>query len=206
MWYSGVAGIAGAGEGNPGFTNCRCHLVLVRSVASERHIIGIVKDEGYFSAMSCFQQSAQKIGDIDEEVHVLQAGVEGLLTLVSMVDRNDIVKVEIKMPGDNVRSFSDAKMPALNLRYLCAVILEDGELTFEMAASRERMATDAIKQRMETVALTHDPQQEREHRVESALVEVTLRSGETKQIFIEHVLGFPNVLWSVRMWMPRRWP
>lgn len=122
----------------------------------------------------------------------LQAGVEGLLTLVSMVDRNDIVKVEIKMPGDNVRSFSDAKMPALNLRYLCAVILEDGELTFEMAASRERMATDAIRQRMETVALTHDPQQEREPRVESALVEVTLRSGETKQIFIEHVLGFPE--------------
>lgn len=96
------------------------------------------------------------------------------------------------MPGDNVRSFSDAKMPALNLRYLCAVILEDGELTFGMAASRERMATDAIRQRMETVALTHDPQQEREPRVESALVEVTLRSGETKQIFIEHVLGFPE--------------
>jgi 2-methylcitrate dehydratase PrpD len=122
----------------------------------------------------------------------LQAGVEGLLTLIKTVDRNDIMKIDIKMPGSRVNSFSDAPMPALNLRYLSAVILEDGELTFEMAESRERMDTDCIRQKMETVTLIHDPEQEREPRVESALVEVTLRSGEKKQIFIEHVLGFPQ--------------
>jgi len=122
----------------------------------------------------------------------LQAGVEGLLTLIKTVNRNDIIKVDIKMPGSRVNSFSDAAMPALNLRYLLAVILEDGELTFEMAESRERMATDSIGQRMESVTLIHDPEQEREPRVESALVEVTLRSGEKKKVFIEHVLGFPH--------------
>lgn len=122
----------------------------------------------------------------------LQAGVEGLLTLIKTVDRDDIVKVNIKMPGERVSSFSDNEMPALNLRYLAAVILEDGELTFEMAASRERMKTDSIRQKMETVTLTHDPAQERQPRVESSLVEVTLQNGETKQIFIEHVLGFPD--------------
>jgi 2-methylcitrate dehydratase PrpD len=122
----------------------------------------------------------------------LQAGVEGLLTLIKTVNRNDITGIDIKMPGSRVNSFSDAPMPALNLRYLSAVILEDGELTFEMAESRARMATDSIRQRMETVTLIHDPEQEREPRVESALVEVTLRSGEKKQIFIEHVLGFPH--------------
>jgi 2-methylcitrate dehydratase PrpD len=107
-------------------------------------------------------------------------------------DRNDIMKIDIKMPGSRVNSFSDAPMPALNLRYLSAVILEDGELTFEMAESRERMDTECIRQKMETVTLIHDPEQEREPRIESALVEVTLRSGEKKQIFIEHVLGFPQ--------------
>jgi len=122
----------------------------------------------------------------------LQAGVEGLLTLIETVNWNDIVKIDIKMPGGRVSSFSDAPMPAINLRYLLAVILEDGELTFEMAESRERMATDSIRQKMETVTLIHDPEQEREPRVESALVEVTLRSGEKKQIFVEHVLGFPH--------------
>lgn len=122
----------------------------------------------------------------------LQPGVEGLLTLIKTVNRNDIVKIDIKMPGGRVSSFSDAEMPALNLRYLLSVILEDGELTFEMAASHERMATESIRKRMETIILIHDPGQEREPRVESALVEVTLRNGEKKQIFIEHVLGFPD--------------
>jgi 2-methylcitrate dehydratase PrpD len=122
----------------------------------------------------------------------LQAGVEGLLTLIKTIDRNDIAKIDIKMPGGRVSSFSDAPMPAINLRYLSAVILEDGELTFEMAESRERMATDSIRQKMEIVSLIHDSEQEREPRVESALVEVTLRNGEKKQIFIEHVLGFPH--------------
>jgi 2-methylcitrate dehydratase PrpD len=122
----------------------------------------------------------------------LQPGVEGLLALIKTVNRDDIVKVDIKMPGSRVNSFSNAEMPALNLRYLSAVILEDGELTFKMAASHERMATDSIRQRMEIVTLSHDPEQEREPRVESAMVEVTLRSGEKKQVFIEHVLGFPQ--------------
>ena len=122
----------------------------------------------------------------------LQPGVEGLLTLIKTVNRNDIVKIDIKMPGGRVNSFSDAEMPALNMRYLSAVILEDGELTFEMAASHERMATESIRKRMEMVTLIHDPDQEREPRVESALVEVTLRNGEKKQVFIEHVLGFPD--------------
>ena len=115
-----------------------------------------------------------------------------MLTLIKTVDRDDITKINIKMPGGRVNSFSDAAMPALNLRYLSSVILEDGELTFKMAESRERMATDSIRQRMETVTLIHDPEQEREPRVESALVEVTLQNGEKKQIFIEHVLGFPH--------------
>lgn len=122
----------------------------------------------------------------------IQPGVEGLLTLIKVVNRDDIVKIAIKMPGSRVNAFSDAAMPALNLRYLLAVILEDGKLTFEMAASHERMATDSIRQRMETVTLIHDPGQEKEPRVESALVEVTLRNGEKKQTFIEHVRGFPN--------------
>lgn len=121
----------------------------------------------------------------------LQAGVEGLLTLIKTVNREDIVKVIIKMPGGRVNSFSVAEMPALNLRYLAAVILEDGELTFKMAMSDERMSTDSIRKKMEMVTLVHDRSQEREPRVESAIVEVTLRNGEKKQIFIEHVRGFP---------------
>ncbi|MFX1365587.1 MAG: MmgE/PrpD family protein [Promethearchaeota archaeon] len=121
----------------------------------------------------------------------VQASVEGLMELIKKVDRTSIIKIEIKMPG-NVSIFSDAEMPALNLRYLAAVILEDGDLSFHMAQSHERMSTESIRKKMEYVTLIHDPTQEKEPRVESALVKVTQKNGENHEIFIEHVLGFPE--------------
>jgi 2-methylcitrate dehydratase PrpD len=120
-----------------------------------------------------------------------QPGVDGLLRLIQIVDRSEIIKIVIKMPGQpNV--FSEAAMPALNLRYLAAVILEDGDLTFDSAQSRERMATPSIQEKMKMVSLVHDPSQEREPRVESAIVEIMLENGRQESLFIEHVLGFPE--------------
>ena len=120
-----------------------------------------------------------------------QASVEGLMQLIQKIDRQSIIKIDIKMPG-NVKAFSEADMPALNLPYLSAVILEDGDLSFDMAQSEVRMSSESIREKMRFVTLTHDPSQEREPRVESALVEVVLKSGKRDQIFIEHVLGFPD--------------
>lgn len=121
----------------------------------------------------------------------IQPSIEGLLELIKTIDRTSIVKIEIKMPG-NIRAFSEAAMPALNLRYLAAVILEDGDLSFDMAQSHERMSSETIRQKMDYVSLIHDPSQEKEPRVESALVKVKLKNGEHHELFIEHVLGFPE--------------
>jgi len=73
-----------------------------------------------------------------------------------------------------------------------AVILEDGDLSFDMAQSEERMSSKSIKEKMRFVTLSHDPSQEREPRAESALVEVVLKNGYREQVFVEHVLGFPE--------------
>ncbi|MFX1478919.1 MAG: MmgE/PrpD family protein, partial [Promethearchaeota archaeon] len=78
----------------------------------------------------------------------LQPSIEGLSELIKKIDRTSIVKIEIKMPG-NISIFSDAAMPALNLRYLVALILEDGDLSFNMAQSHERMATETIREKMD---------------------------------------------------------
>jgi len=121
----------------------------------------------------------------------IQPSIEGLIELIKKIDRTSIVRIEIKMPG-NIRIFSEASMPALNLRYLAAVILEDGDLSFNMAQSHERMSTETIRKKMDYVNLIHDPNQEKEPRVESALVKVILKNGEHHEIFIEHVLGFPE--------------
>jgi 2-methylcitrate dehydratase PrpD len=120
-----------------------------------------------------------------------QAGVEGLMRVIQKIDPKSIEKINIKMPG-NIKIFSEAEMPALNLPYLAAVILEDGDLSFDMAQSEERMVTESIQAKMRSVTLTHDPSQEREPRVESAIIEAVLKNGRREQIFIEHVLGFPE--------------
>lgn len=120
-----------------------------------------------------------------------QPSIEALMQIVQKVDRKEVVKVDIKMPG-NVQAFTEAAMPALSLPYLAAVILEDGDLSFEMAQSHDRMATPSIQKKMAMVTLNHDPAQEREPRVESALVEVLLEGGDREQVFVEHVLGFPE--------------
>jgi len=121
----------------------------------------------------------------------IQPSIEGLIELTKKIDRSSIVKIEIKMPG-NIRIFSEAAMPALNLPYLAAVILEDGDLSFNMAQSHERMMTETIREKMDYVSLIHDPSQEKEPRVESAIVKVILKNGKHHEIFVEHVLGFPE--------------
>ncbi|MBN1380928.1 MAG: MmgE/PrpD family protein [Deltaproteobacteria bacterium] len=120
-----------------------------------------------------------------------QPSVEGLLKLIQTVDRREIEKIVIKMPGQPY-IFDQALMPALNLRYLAAVILEDGGLTFDTAQSEERMATLSIQEKMKKVTLVHDPSQEREVRLESSHVEIFLKNGSWQSIFIENVLGFPE--------------
>jgi 2-methylcitrate dehydratase PrpD len=84
-------------------------------------------------------------------------------------------------------------MPALNLPYLCAVILIDGALAFEMADSLERMSTDvAVQQLMARVSVAHDPAQQAVPRKESARVTIRLQGGRSESVFIEHVKGYPT--------------
>jgi 2-methylcitrate dehydratase PrpD len=124
-----------------------------------------------------------------------QPAVEGLLALLPDIRRKDIARVHITMPG-RWEAFRDAAMPALNLRYLTAIILIDGHLDFFSAQSLERMHGDAeVMALMKRVDVTHDPAQEApagEPRRESARVTVTHLDGSTVEIFVPHVVGFPS--------------
>src|SRR5690606_18686488 len=105
-----------------------------------------------------------------------QPAVQALLELTREVDRTEIEHVRIAMPG-RADAFRDAAMPALNLRYLTAVILEDGALDVVAAQSLHRLRHDpAVAARMATVEVVHDPDQETgdgRQRAESARVTVT---------------------------------
>jgi 2-methylcitrate dehydratase PrpD len=124
-----------------------------------------------------------------------QPAVEALLALQPSVDVTDIARVHIEMPG-RYQAFRDAAMPALNLRYLAAIILIDGQLDFTDAQSLQRMHADpAVRELMDRVELSHDPAQEAapgEPRTESAKVTIHRTVGEPISAFVPHVLGFPS--------------
>jgi 2-methylcitrate dehydratase PrpD len=121
-----------------------------------------------------------------------QASVEGMLQLARRVDRSQIDRVHIAMPG-RAYAFATAKMPALNLPYLCAIIILDGRLDFSAAHSMTRKENDAaVRALMARVEVVHDPSQEREPRAESARVTLTMKNGQTQELFVEGVTGFPT--------------
>jgi 2-methylcitrate dehydratase PrpD len=121
-----------------------------------------------------------------------QASVEGMLQLARKVDRTQIDSVHIAMPG-RAFAFATAKMPALNLPYLCAIIILDGRLDFSAAHSMTRKEGDAaVRALMGRVEVVHDQAQEREPRAESARVTVTMKNGERQELFIDGVTGFPT--------------
>jgi len=121
-----------------------------------------------------------------------QPVVQAMLELAPRVPRDQVTRIEIEMPG-RVRAFVDAEMPALNIPYLCAVILVDGSLGFDTADSLERKSSDRDVQRlMERVRVTHDPRQEATPRKESARVTLCLASGHRESTFVEHVKGYPS--------------
>jgi 2-methylcitrate dehydratase PrpD len=121
-----------------------------------------------------------------------QAGVEGMLQMITRVDRREIDRVHIAMP-ERADAFANASMPALNLPYLCSIIILDGRLDFSAAHSSARKDGDpTVRAIMSRVEVVHDASQERDPRVESARVTVTLRDGRREEIFIEEVSGFPT--------------
>lgn len=120
-----------------------------------------------------------------------QPVVQAMLELAARVERSQVTEVVIEMPGA-VDAFANADMPALNLPYLCAIILIDGKLDFEMADDMARKTTDAeVHALMSRVNVIHDPAQEAVPRKESARVTVVLNDGSRETTFVEHVLGYP---------------
>src|SRR3546814_20138717 len=98
------------------------------------------------------------------------------------------------MPG-RWQEFREAEMPALNLRYLAAIILLDRRLDFVSAQSLDRMHGDpAVRSLMTRVDIAHDPAQEAapgDGRAGSARVFGTDAPGRRQHAFTPRVPGHP---------------
>jgi 2-methylcitrate dehydratase PrpD len=124
-----------------------------------------------------------------------QPAVHGLLQLLPNITVSKLTKAIIAMPGGS-DAFRDANMPALNLRYLFAIVLLDQKLDFVSAQSLDRMHNDkAARELMKKIDVVHDAAQEApkgKPRTESARVTVEQSDGKKHEIYVPNVKGYPS--------------
>ena len=124
-----------------------------------------------------------------------QPAVQALLELRKQVKPEDVTRILIEMPG-RADAFAGAKMPALNLPYIAALVMLDGRLDFTDVQSLERMHGDtrvgAFRKLVEVVEDKAQEAAEGEARVESARVTIERHSKPKLVKFVPYVTGFPS--------------
>ncbi|MBB6426710.1 MmgE/PrpD family protein [Sphingopyxis sp. JAI128] len=124
-----------------------------------------------------------------------QPAVQALLELRKQVKPEEVTRILIEMPG-RADAFAGAKMPALNLPYIAALIMIDGRLDFTAVQSLERMHNDPkIDAFRKLVQVIEDKAQEApdgEARVESARVTIERNRKPSLVKFVPYVTGFPS--------------
>lgn len=115
----------------------------------------------------------------------IQAALDAMLTLrrENRLTPADVSRVIVRLPADGAAIVNGSAMPDVNLQYLVAVALIDGDVSFDASHSRARMsdpAVNAVRDRIELIADKNlvDPAAPR-----SAKVAVTLRDGRTVESF-----------------------
>ena len=122
----------------------------------------------------------------------VQPAVKGLLQLLADETDRRVSNITISMPGA-ADVFAAAKMPALNIPYLAALIVLDGRLDFVDAQSLDRFRhDDEVRRIMERIVIVHDPDQETVPRSESATISVEFEDGRSASTHVGHVRGYPS--------------
>lgn len=179
---SGFSGVGDPFVGDPGWLNAS----MFTGAQSDFDAAVLTDDLGRRFQLPLVGYKRYPVGGPAQPV------IEQMLKLVQQVDARRVRQVRIEMPG-RAAAFASAQMPALNLPYLCTLILLDGRLDFVAAQSRERFLNDGrVRAFMPNVIVVHDPAQEATPRVESARVILTLDDGRAVESFLHHVKGFPD--------------
>lgn len=115
----------------------------------------------------------------------IQAPLEALLKLMTRygLTSKDIKSIVARLPAPGVHTVNDRNMPNINLQYILAVALIDGNLTFETAHSFERMNDPSVLEVKKCIVLMEEPELTATKRTRQAIVEMITKDG-TK--LIEH--------------------
>jgi len=118
----------------------------------------------------------------------IQAAAEALLLIKERHDLRleSIERVVVRLPVDGAETVNNRPMPDINLQYIIAVILLDGNLSFEAAHDYRRMKEKRLVKMKERVDLIPDQSLSQAQIPRQGIVEVTTQSGEN---FREHVVS-----------------
>ena len=121
----------------------------------------------------------------------IQAPLDALLTLRRQhgLTADNVERIVVKLPADGARVVDNRAMPDVNVQHIVAVALIDGDVSFDMSHSYQRMADPKVRAVKARVQLVADPQLVDPAAPRSGLVEVTLRDGRTVNHFTRHAPG-----------------
>jgi 2-methylcitrate dehydratase PrpD len=102
------------------------------------------------------------------------------------INPDDVIKVIARLPESGARTVNNRHMPDVNIQYILAAIIVEGQLTFEAAHDYQRFGNPRVLALKEKVQLIGDEEMERSGKRFQGLVEITLKDG---RILREHVIN-----------------
>jgi 2-methylcitrate dehydratase PrpD len=123
--------------------------------------------------------------------------MEAVDATVHMVAENkippeDVVKVVARLPESGARTVNNRHMPDVNIQYILAEIIVEGQLTFEAAHDYQRFQNPRVLALKEKVQLVGDEEMERSGKRFQGLVEITLKDGRTLRQHVINCRGRPE--------------
>ncbi len=124
----------------------------------------------------------------------IQAPLDALLILRKKYDLKpeDAQSITVHVPDDRVNMVRDRHMPDVDLKYILAVALLDGDVTFKTSHSYERMKDPDVLAIIERITLVGDPELRTAKIKRGGIVEITTRDGTKLREHVECVRGRPG--------------
>ena len=121
--------------------------------------------------------------------HPIQAPLDALLALMREhgLRAEHVERVSVRLPHLGARTVNDREMPDINLQYMCAVALLDGDASFEAAHDVARMTEARVLDLRSRITVIGDEEMTRKGPYYQAVVEVTLKTGKSVR---EHAVGY----------------
>ncbi len=124
----------------------------------------------------------------------IQAPLDGLLILKKKHGLNpqNVESIVARVPDDRVDAVRDREMPDVNLIYILAVALMDGDVSFEASHSFKRMKDPAVLELKKRIALFGDPELRTAKIKRGGIVEMVTKDGAKLKEHVEIVRGRPG--------------